>query len=178
MKKEQYRGSGNVAVSFIAVPSKRSNRFFTGAGTLAQYVGAARSTIWLSWNNRTISCISSFWIIFLQSLDFIGVNSSLGICPDSNLIEIICAPPLQRDDFFDRSEVNMKYIAVKSHFPHIGRKVADAHICHTFPDFCLFILGQPDTNRCTPNTFLSCNYCWLTFGAVSHWFFATHRYLP
>jgi RNA polymerase sigma-70 factor (ECF subfamily) len=49
----------------------------------------------------------------LQSLDFIGVNSSLGICPDSNLIEIICAPPLQRDDFFDRSEVNMKYIAVK-----------------------------------------------------------------
>ena len=34
-------GSGNVAVSFIAVPSKRSNRFFTGAGTLAQYVPRA-----------------------------------------------------------------------------------------------------------------------------------------
>lgn len=39
----------------------------------------------------------------------------------------------------------MEYITVESHFPHIDRKVADAHIRHTLPDFCLFILGQPDT---------------------------------
>ncbi len=53
----------------------------------------------------------------------------------------------------------MEHIAVKSHFAHIDRKITDTHIRHTLPDFYLFIRGQPDINRCTSNTFLSCNDC-------------------
>ena len=38
-------GLGNVFVSSIATPRRRSNIFLTAAGTFAQYVGAARTTV-------------------------------------------------------------------------------------------------------------------------------------
>ncbi len=56
------------------------------------------------------------------------------------------------------SKVNMKHIAVENHFPHIGRKVTDAYICHALLDFYPFIWGQPNMELRIPNTFLSHNH--------------------
>ena len=41
----------------------------------------------------------------------------------------------------------MKHIAVENHFPHIGRKVTDTHVCHALLDFCPFIWGQPNMDK-------------------------------
>ena len=82
--------------------------------------------------------------------DFVGVNSAIGICQDSYLIEVIRTTPLQRNDLLNGRKVNMKYVAIERHFPHIGRKVADSNIRHALPDFCLFVRGQPDTDGRAP----------------------------
>ena len=52
----------------------------------------------------------------------------------------------------------MEHIAIENHFPHIGRKVTDAYICHALLDFCPFIWGKPNMELRIPNTFLSHNH--------------------
>lgn len=64
---------------------------------------------------------------------------------DNNLVEIICTPLSQGNDIFDWSKVNLEHIAVESHLSHIRRKVANTHIRHTLPDFCLFVWEWPTT---------------------------------
>jgi len=48
----------------------------------------------------------------LQGLDFIRVNPAVDILSDRDLIEVIRTPPLQRNNVFDGSEVNVEHIAV------------------------------------------------------------------
>ena len=54
-------------------------------------------------------------------------------------------------------QTGMEHIAIERHFPHIGGKVTDSNIRHAFPDFCLFIRGQPGTDGRTSNALLSSN---------------------
>ena len=80
-------------------------------------------------------------IVFLQCRYFLGVHA-VGVGMDRYLVEVIGAPPLQGHQLPDGSQINVQYIAIEGHFPHIGSHVPNTGLRHALLYQRLFLLGH------------------------------------
>lgn len=89
-------------------------------------------------------------IVFLQGLDLLQVHA-IGVGMDRHLVQIVGAPPLERNKLLDGGEVNMEDIAVEGHLADIGTHVSDARLVHARPDGLQLVGAHPHIEGHVPD---------------------------